>query len=557
MSRIFDNFEMSKRAFIAQQVVLQTIGHNLANAGTPGYTRQRVELAPVRNQLGVEVTSINRIRDRYLDFSVMAEGQTLGQYRAHQGALQRLQAALNDPPDTGLTSVLDEFLQGFHALAVDPTDQALRVTVRDGGARLASTIRELRARLDQLQSDFSIQIHQNVTTANDLLGQIAELNRQIRASNGGPAPNDLLDTRDQIVDRLNQIVGVSATDRTDGTVQLAITGTGVLVVDGVRSTPLSATYGSITDSVELSVNGLDVTPRGGALSALLAIRNSPTGPVKQAAADLDSLARTIVEEVNRLHASGTGLTEHATLTSLNTVTSSSAALDAAGLAFTPGSGSFDVIVHDAAGAVVSEVTVSITAGVTSLDDVAAAIDADPNLQATVSGGALTIAAGSGQTFTFANDTSDTLAALGINVFFTGSRAGDIALAAPVAADANLIAAARADAAGLVHAGDGATALDIGRLGTALSMNGGTATFAGFLGTVIGRVGSQAAAADDAVDRQEAAVAVVTSLQQQTSGVSVDEEMIALTQAQYAYEAAAKYMGTVQTMIDSLLEMVRT
>src|SRR5262245_41462565 len=271
MSRIFDNFEAANRALMAQQAVLQTIGHNLSNAGTPGYTRQRVDLAPVKNQYGVEVTGIHRIRDRYLDFSVMAEGQTLGRYQANQAALQRLQAALNDPPDTGLTSVLDDFLQSFQALAVDPTDQALRITVRDDGARLASTIRELRARIDQLQSDFSTQIDQNVTQANDLLGQIAELNRQIQASNGGPTPNDLLDKRDQLVDRLNQIVGVSATDRTDGTVQLAVTGTGVLVVDGVRSTPFAATYDSLTDSVQLSVDGLDVTPRGGALSALLTI----------------------------------------------------------------------------------------------------------------------------------------------------------------------------------------------------------------------------------------------------------------------------------------------
>ena len=106
-----------------------------------------------------------------------------------------------------------------------------------------------------------------------------------------------------------------------------------------------------------------------------------------------------------------------------------------------------MIVHSATGSVVSRTTVSVTAGVTSLDDIAAAIDADPALSAGVSGGTLNIAAGSGQTFTFARDTSGTLAALGLNVFFSGTGASDIALAPTIAADANKIATGRADAQG--------------------------------------------------------------------------------------------------------------
>ena len=156
---------------------------------------------------------------------------------------------------------------------------------------------------------------------------------------------------------------------------------------------------------------------------------------------------------------------------------------------------------------------------------------------------------------FASDTSDTLSSLGLNVFFTGSIATDIAVSPLIAGDPNKIAAARADVAGLVHPGDGANALSIGRLNTKLTMGGGTATFSDFFATAVGRVGSQMREATDAVDRQESAVQVVQSLQQQTSGVSTDEELIALTQAQDAYAAAAKFIITVQNMIQSLLDMV--
>jgi flagellar hook-associated protein 1 FlgK len=555
MSSIFDALEIGRRALVSQQAVLDTVGHNLANAATPGYTRQRALLVPVPPRNGVEVATIQRITDRYLDFSVMTESQTLSQYQAQQGLLERLQAVFNDPAGTGLGSMLDNLFQGFQSLSVNPTDQAVRATVKDSGDQIASTIRGMWSRLDQLKSDLTTQAQQKVTAANGLLSQIADLNRQIVASNGGPAPNDLLDKREQVVGQLNQIIGVTATDRSDGTVQLAVTGSGILLVEGAVTLPLAATINAATDTVDLTAGTVAVTPRGGELAAVLDARNSPTGAVKQASADLDSLARSIMVEVNRVQASGTGLSEFTSLTTLNAVSSPAVALTAAGLPFAPGSGSFTIIVHDATGAVKSSVTVPVTAGATTLNGVAAAINGDPDLSASISGGRLTISAAAGNTFTFAADTSDTLLALGANTFFAGSGARDIALNPVIAADPNKIAAAQADSTGLVHPGDGSNALALAQLRTKLAMAGGTQTFADFFGASVGRVGSLARQATDAVDRQGAALQTVQSLQQQTASVSTDDELIALVQAQHAYAAAAKYIGTVQEFMATLINMV--
>ena len=555
MGSIYDALEVGRRALVSQQAVLNTVGHNLANVATPGYTRQRALLVPVAPRNGVEVATIQRITDRYLDFSVMTESQTLSQYLAQQGLLERLQAVFNDPAGTGLGSMLDNLFQGFQSLSVSPTDQAIRATVKDSGDQIASAVRGMRARLDQLKSDLETQTQQKVTAANGLLTQIADLNRQIVASNGGPAPNDLLDKREQVVGQLNQIIGVTATDRSDGTVQLAVTGTGVLLVEGAFTLTLAATLNTGTDTVDLTAGTVAVTPRGGELAAVLTARNSPTGPIKQASADLDSLARSIMVEVNRVQASGTGLTEYTSLTTLNAVSGPAVALTAAGLPFTPGSGSFSIVVHDAAGAVTSSVTVPVTAGTTTLNAVAAAIDANPDLSATISGGRLTVSVAGGRTFTFAADTSDTLLALGANTFFAGSGALDMALSPGIAADPNKIAAARADAAGLVHPGDGGNALTLAQLRTKLAMASGTQTFADFFGASVGRVGSLARQASDAADRQEAALQTVRSLQQQTASVSTDDELIALIQAQNSYAAAAKYIGTVQDMMATLINMV--
>lgn len=556
MPGIYDSLEIGKRALIAHQAALNTIGHNLANAATAGYTRQRAELSPVLDQGGVEVSGIRRIRDRYLDFSLMTESQTLGQYQAQAGLLQRLQSIFNDPTSSGLGAMVNQFFQGFQDVSANPTDQALRVALRDDGNQLAGTFQGLWSRLGQLKTDLGTEIQTRVTTANGLLDQIADLHRQIQASGGGPAPNDLVDRRDSLVDQLNQIIGVSATDRPDGTVQLAVKGSGVLLVDGVLTARLTATANVGTDSVDLTAGSVAVTPQGGELAGIMAARNSPTGPIKQATSDLDSLARSIISEVNRVHVSGAGLTGFSALTANNAVTAPGVALTAAGLPFTPGSGSFTVIVHDASGATRSSVTVPVTAGVTTLNDIVAALNADPDLSASVSGGRLTVAAGAGNTFVFAADTSDTLMALGLNTFFAGAGAGDIALDPAIAADANKIAAAQADAAGLVHPGDGSNALLMAGLASTLAMNGGTATFADFFGGVLGGIGSQMRQASDAVSRQQAAVQVVQSLQQQTSGVSIDEELISLTQSQTAYAAAARFIGTTQNIIDELLNLVK-
>src|SRR5215470_5484119 len=411
MAGIYDSLEIGKKALLAQQAVLNTVGHNLANAATPGYTRQRADLTPVVDQGGVNVSGITRIRDRYLDFSVMTESQILAQDQAQESLMQRLQSIFNDPTTSGLGAMVNQLFQGFQDVSANPTDQALRSTLADDGNRLSSTMQGLWSRLDQLKSDLTTQINSQVAQANGLVSQFAEVHRQIQAAGGPQPPQDLYDKRDALIDQLNQIIGVSATDRPDGTVQLAVKGTGVLLVDGTLTSTLTATPNVATDSIDLSVGSVGVTPQGGQLAAAVNARNSPTGPIKQAQSALDSLARSIMTEVNRLHTSGAGLTGYSTLTSGNAVSGAGVALSAAGLPFTPGSGSFTVIVHDATGATTSSVTVPVTAGATTLNDVAAALNADPDLSATVSGGKLTVSAGGGKSFVFANDTSDTLLAL--------------------------------------------------------------------------------------------------------------------------------------------------
>jgi flagellar hook-associated protein 1 FlgK len=554
---VFGGLDLARRALSAHQLAVQVAGHNLANATTPGYSRERVDFVTSAERRGVDVQSVTRLRDRFLDFALLNEQQLLGKHLANEGLLKRVQAVFTDPPDEGLSAVLDELFKGFQDLATSPTDQTARFEVLDAGQRLAQTFNLMREHLDQITTDVTTEIDQRVAEANELIGQIVELNRQIVPLYRTSSPNDLLDQRDLLVSKLADIAGVSQTDRGDGSIQLALTGTGVLLVDGLSTFTLEASYNVGTDTIDLTAGGsLPVLPKSGRLGALIENRNVSTGPLKQAKADLDTLAASIALEVNRLHASGTGLTEHSALTAVEAVTSAAVALDAAGLDVTPVNGSFRVIVHDAAGALSEVLTVNIVAGTTTLNDVRAAIDGMAELGATITGGRLTITANAGRTFTFANDTSDTLAALGLNTFFTGATAIELGVNAVVANDVTKIAAARADGANLVHSGDGSNALALAQLRTGRLMLGDTQTFTDYYGALVGRIGSQMQTATEGVTRQEAAVAVVQNLQQQVAGVSTDEEMINLSQAQTAYAAAARYTTTMNEIIVSLLDAFR-
>ena len=552
MASISGSLEVAKRALLAQQAVLNTVGHNIGNASTPGYSRQRVELTAVDLRGGVDVATIQRVRDRLFDVQVLAEQQGLGLSDAEQRTLQRLEGILGDASGQGLGSTLDEFFAAFQDLSVHPEDAAARLAVQDQGTRVADSFRNLRSRIDQVTSDVTAEIQRDVTQVNDILTQLAALQRTVTQSSSATPANDALDRRDLLVGQLAGIIGVTASEDASGTLRLAVTGTGVLLLDGTLVAPLSATVDPSTDTVVLTAGNTAIRPTQGAIAALVEARDET---IKGITDDLDALAAGIIDRVNQLHASGTGLTEPSTLTSGRAVSAPGVALTAAGLPFTPTTGAFTVIVHDAAGAVSSTVNVAVTAGVTTLNDVRAAIDADPNLTATVSNGRLTITAAAGRRFTFADDTSGTLSALGLNTFFTGSTSRDIALDAGIAADPSRIAAATADSANLVHVGDGSNALALAQLRTALTMGGGTQRFTDFHGAMLSAIGARSQSATLALERQQASLDFVQTLQQQASGVSLDEELVALTQAQNAYAAAARYMSSLNDAFDSLIRMV--
>lgn len=307
---------MAGKALQAQQAAIQTAGHNIANANTPGFTRQRVDFTPaVPYSLvsagslgtGVDIKDITRIRDLLLDSQFRDAHQALSRQEAEEATLSQIQSVVGEPSDNGLVSSMSALFASFQDLANNPTDLAVRSVVRDKAQAVADQFHRLDDGFKRLKIDLNNEIVDVAKQINGLAQQIADLNRQIAMSEAGiGSANDLRDQRDQTLDELSKLVGGSLVEENNGQVRVTVGG-GLTLVDGSTAVPLTAQTDNPDDSVHLLLGGNSLTPGGGRLAGLLNSRNSTDGFVKGFESQVDALAKAVVDKVNAVHAAGHGL----------------------------------------------------------------------------------------------------------------------------------------------------------------------------------------------------------------------------------------------------------
>lgn len=251
----FLGLETAVRGLATQQAAIETSAHNIANASTPGFSRQRVDMAPSvalevpglmstnAGQIGtgVQVEAITRQRDAFLDQQYRDQNQYLGSWTVQQATLDNVTSILNEPSDTGLSTVTQNFWNAWSTLGQNPSDLSARTQVLQAGQTLAQTLNQTASQLNTLAGDLTNQVNATVTQANSYLQQIANVNTQIDAiTQMGNQPNDLMDQRDGLVDKLSQLAGVQV-DTTGGTYTLSIAGQTVIqdqtVVRQITATP--------------------------------------------------------------------------------------------------------------------------------------------------------------------------------------------------------------------------------------------------------------------------------------------------------------------------------
>jgi flagellar hook-associated protein 1 FlgK len=305
---LFGIYEIGRRSLMSYQTAMSTVGHNVANATTPGYRRQRVDLRatpPEINALGalgtgVRIESIHRIEDRFLELALHREVPVLAGYTARADVLAQTELIFTEPSDSGITTVLDEFFDGWDDLATNPEDPAARESVVRLGMSLAASIRTARGRLVDQQASVTGDIGRQVEDANRVLRELSTLNRSILRSSPGtttPAP-DLEDRRDFLMSQLAEMIGAVGSVEEDGTATMRLSGRVILQHDTVDSFSLDVGRSLVPN---LETQDISAHEFGGEIGGLISVRDEE---VASAIRRLDEFAVSLANDVNRLHGQG-------------------------------------------------------------------------------------------------------------------------------------------------------------------------------------------------------------------------------------------------------------
>jgi len=576
MGSIFSALNIGRLGLLAQQYSMHVLGNNIANVNTEGYTRRRVVLSPTGSvQLGsglvfgtgVKTEDIQRVRDTFLDVYLRNEMGTLGMLDKSSAAYKYIELIFNELGDQGrsLSTMMSEFWNAWETLSTEPENTAVRESVISSGLSLASTFRYMRERLDGLRLDLNTAVGTTVEEINTLAAQLQELNVQIIAAEDEPhTANDLRDRRDLLVDRLSELAAVTTRDFGDG--ELAVFINGSLLVSGTTIRTLETTAGtSGMYAVQWADTGDTVTPSGGELKGLMDSRDVN---VPAYISRVDALATQIIKEVNRLHSGGNGLELYEVATSGIAVTDADAPLDSgAGLPFEDEitSGGFYLGAYTTAGNLLLQQWISITPGTSTLNTVAAEINADflatGFLQAYVVSNRLMIQVGSGApsdtrfSFVGSNGTRDTsgfLLATELNTFFTGEDSETINVSSLLQNNADFLATASSTAPG-----DNAIALAIGNLRNQTFEIGADTearSFDDYHEVTIATLGAESARESGLCANQENVVEAFKQQRLAYSGVNLDEELTNLISVEHAYTAAARYISTIDEMLETLVSI---
>jgi len=336
MGGISQILETARRAMLAQQYGLAVTAHNIANASTPGYSRQRAELAATAALstpagflgTGVMVQNVSRLHNRFIDQQIRSSSTSLGTANADYQVLSQIEAMFNEPSDASLSSMMSSFFSSWQDLSTHPEDSVARNAVMQQGKNLASTFRQLNADMTSLRSSLRDDLNAKIDTINSLTGEIGRLNQEITSAiANGQSPNDLQDLRDTKIEALSTLADIQVSQDSHGSMTVSLGGSVIAengasvrlrVVQGAAAT-LS---GSSFDQLRIMTGqGSAVNLSGGEAGSVLKSYNTV---IPDALGRLDRLAEGLISEVNRLHATGYGL-QNPPVTGINFFMGTSAA----------------------------------------------------------------------------------------------------------------------------------------------------------------------------------------------------------------------------------------
>lgn len=515
MRSTFTGLEIARRALTAQQTAITTTEHNVANANTEGYTRQRAELVAARPLpypgltqgalpgqigMGVDVAQIRRLRDAFLDRQYREESAQSSYYDGLSKVYDRLQAVLKEDSDlngAGVLRAVDAFWGALDDLSLAAERGEVREQVIGAAESVTDAFRHVFESLTRISTDLDFEIRQHIAEVNSLTTRIADLNAQItQLKPHGLTTNDWEDTRDKLLDDLSKLLDISVVDLGNGGIRVT-TASGAVLVDGTKQTPLEIRTDDQGRSLPI-VNGADPKNLGGALGASLEARDKILADLYNRYNDL-SLA--FVQAVNDTHMDGVHLKDIL-----------QGRTEASGIPF--------FVSHSWAETF---------------------LKSDPNLWKDLVDGKR-----SWTDQQFLVDPNDPQKGF----IWQPKDMGDVAVNPLIIKDRELVAAASVPPTGVA---DGRVAKKLaafryGALPDLSTHESFTEAYAG----VIGRIGIDAQRVDHLREMKSTLVQQVDRQREAVHGVSLDEEMTLLLQYQHAYSAAARAVTAIDQMLDKLI-----
>lgn len=618
MGSTFSGIELGKRSIMAHTDAISTSGHNISNANTEGYSRQRVQLKefdplyrpdlerPERAGMigqGIDVQSIARIRDEMLDQRITAQQNQESYWDTRSKYYTMIEQIYNEPDEVSVRSNMDKFWESWQELSINPESQAARQAVVTRGESLSDSIKSKWENLMGVGSLINSDIDSTVKQINSYANQIAAVNSEIVRSRGvGDNPNDLLDRRDLLVDKLSKLANIT-TDRRDPDEFMVHLDGKVLVQGGVaRNFDLvSLTDNNGYEKLVWADTREDASVSGGTLGALIELRDVD---VRNEIQSLNTMTMNFSDLVNDVHRNAygannvTGLdffTQHSFVENVNgnfdrngdglldhsyifrfTGTTTLNPQEQIGfegvMTFSGPSGNVQVPYHptDTVETVINRIN-------DSNGEVKAYLDRNNNLvlkgttaqnvenpdfvirHVEDSGFFLTgysgilAASGADGAYDFARaDAVDSLAGAQFAVSPVLNPAGYIEVNGVIKNDVKSVAAAFRDDSGNVNAGDGRAAVEIASIRNTKVMIGHERTLDDYFADSVTNVGLKGEQAENNLKSHMAIMNDLRTMRDSISGVNIDEELSDIIKFQHGYNAAAKFVTIWDSLIDTVI-----
>jgi flagellar hook-associated protein 1 len=555
MLSTFAGLNTMVRGISSNQLSLNTVGHNITNANTTGYSRQSVNLAATQGQeiyttygaqivgSGVDSTSITRARNIYADKQYWKENSDQSYYTAMQTNYSKVETIFNDSSNTGIQNALESFYSAWSDVSSGSSTSTKRQTVIDSGTAFASKIKTAASQMQQQINSEYDDIRLNVQKVNDTTDKIVTLNKNIATVEAsGSSANDLRDQRDNLVDELSKYMNVNVTENPSNGMY-TIVSNGTTMVGGINKLNLQLSAGTSNAQYGITDYDIQIKETGTSFNAGNGTLTAEQGAITEDKSYIDKLSNMsafMMTTFNTQHKAGYGMTgtsvdvsktginfygDNSTVYAWDDTNKQVTATPSAGAATDlKGIQVIDALTVNSKLTGTDGVNNLATIGSTTTTTTASTADPDSGPTTTVAadGTRTTVTVLSGTkttTVSKPNDTGDGSNAVLVGALFN-SKQGNTT--------------------------DTSTARSIGQD----SLND-------YYNTSMTALGINAESMNDQVTAQENLVEQVENWRSSTSGVNWNEELTNMIKFQQGYSACSRCLTTMDEMLDKLINSTGT